>query len=151
MQKVSDEILEQIRNSEFEQAKSHLLENLKTEPYNPASHFFLGVCNRQLNLLIEARDNYEYALQLKNNYAQALINLGAIYRMLCEWELAESKFEAALKLQPGLTITYYNMGLLYIQSENQPKYKEVLDILKRDDPEYEKLLIRFKSNFDRQN
>jgi tetratricopeptide (TPR) repeat protein len=60
-----------------------------------------------------AMDDYNRALQLKPDYAEALNGRGEIYLNVSEYADAEREFSAAITVNPKYEIAYINRGRLY--------------------------------------
>jgi tetratricopeptide (TPR) repeat protein len=55
----------------IDEAKSGLESAIKKEPNNKILHFYLGYANASLNLVPEAKKNYEEALRIDPQYFEA--------------------------------------------------------------------------------
>jgi tetratricopeptide (TPR) repeat protein len=60
-----------------------------------------------------AMEDYNRALQLKPDYAEALNGRGEIYRNVDEYEAAERDFSTAITVNPKYEKAYINRGRLY--------------------------------------
>ncbi|MBI5639930.1 MAG: tetratricopeptide repeat protein [Nitrospirae bacterium] len=61
---------------------------------------------------MEARAEFEEALNVEPFYVQAIINLGNEHMIVGDYDVANSLYMRALKLDPGDARIYYNLGLL---------------------------------------
>ena len=75
--------------------------------YNLGREDFVN-CNYHL-----AMENYNHALQLKPDYAEALNGRGEIYLNVSEYADAEREFSAAITANPKYYEAYVNRGRLY--------------------------------------
>lgn len=63
-------------------------------------------------LLAEAEFACKQALKLKQNFPEALNNLGIIYQAQGNFSEAETCYRQAIEFQPRYSIAYYNLGLI---------------------------------------
>ncbi|GAA6619646.1 tetratricopeptide repeat protein [Scytonema sp. NUACC26] len=76
-----------------------------------------------------AQGNYEMALKLNPNYAEAHFNLGRLYEDLQDSERARSEYHLAIK--GNLDKAYNNLARLYITNKKNPKYDEAVALLQK--------------------
>jgi tetratricopeptide (TPR) repeat protein len=76
-----------------------------------------------------AQNNYEIALKLNPNYAEAHFNLGRLYEDLEDSERARSEYELAIK--GNYDKAYNNLARLYIIDKNNPKYDVAVQLLQK--------------------
>ena len=81
----------------------------------------VGIANHHLLKLAEAKRDYERALSLNPNYAEAMNNLGTVYYSDKSYRQAERYYKKALKLAPQSATTYSNLGTAYFAEK---KYKK---------------------------
>ena len=84
----------------------------------PTSHVAfnnLGFLLMQQGSLDTARPYIEKAVQLKPNYADALLNLGVILARNEQYEEAEPLFRRALEENPSLIQAQFNLGGIYLR------------------------------------
>jgi tetratricopeptide (TPR) repeat protein len=84
----------------------------------------MGIANHHMFNLREAERDYEKALRLNPNYAEALNNLGAVYYGEKNYKDAERAYKKAIKLSPKSATFYSNLGTAYVAQE---KYKKGAD------------------------
>jgi tetratricopeptide (TPR) repeat protein len=70
----------------------------------------IGIAYHQLQQLDNARKNYERALKLKRDYAEALNNIGTVYYAKKSYRRAISYYSKALRLSPNSASIYSNLG-----------------------------------------
>jgi len=63
--------------------------------------------------LKEAEKEYQEALEINPNWAEALSNLGVIYEQKNELEKAIEFYQRAILIKPDYPEVYYNLGVLY--------------------------------------
>ncbi len=62
----------------------------------------------------KARDNYEKAIELKSDYAEAYYNLAILLKShFKEYDLARINYEKVIELKPDDAEAYYNLALLF--------------------------------------
>ena len=82
--------------------------------------FNLAVKNQNENKLEVAQSFYNQILEFDPNHAQALNNLGIIFKVLKEYQKAKVCYERALKINPNYVDVLNNFGNLFrIMSESQ--------------------------------
>jgi Tfp pilus assembly protein PilF len=69
---------------------------------------------------LESARLLEAALRYDDDHVLARLNLGDAYRLLGKTEQAKRELEWVLKKEPNLAQAHYNLGLLYLFSENVP-------------------------------
>ena len=70
-----------------------------------------------------ALDDYNKAIELNPNHANAYVNRGVLYKDLQKYDLALSDYSKAIDINPNDANAYYNRGNLYY---NQQKYELAL-------------------------
>lgn len=64
-----------------------------------------------------AESDYNKAIELNPNHANAYNNRGILYGDLQKWDLAESNYTKAIELNPNDVLAYYNRGILYYKQQ----------------------------------
>ncbi|OPF20296.1 hypothetical protein B1L04_02545 [Microcystis aeruginosa KW] len=82
-----------------------------------------GILYRRQQKYELALDDYNKAIKLNPNHANAYNNRGNLYQDLQKYELALDDFNKAIEINPNFAILYYNRGNLYY---NQKKYELAL-------------------------
>ena len=72
----------------------------------------------------EAIADYNKAIKMKPDFAEAYNNLGYVYFTQTEYKLAIKEFEKAVKLKPNYVSAHNNLGRAYINSGMQEKAKK---------------------------
>ncbi|GGH01787.1 tetratricopeptide repeat protein [Silvibacterium dinghuense] len=83
----------------------------------------LGIAYQHMYALDFARMQYEKALSLEPNYAEALNNLGTVYYGQKSYHKAESYYRRALRSKPNTAAFYCNLGTAYFADH---KYRQGL-------------------------
>ncbi|MGC9005908.1 MAG: tetratricopeptide repeat protein, partial [Candidatus Micrarchaeia archaeon] len=151
-----------IAKEEYEKAKELLEPLVGKYPEMPEGHMNLGLAYLGLNKLDKAEGEFNEAIQLKGNYAEALNNLGKVHFLKEEYKEAEEMYNKAIKADRYYVPAYVNLAELYEeQAEKQSKenpwkaqdlYKEAYSILEKcisivgkKHARYNELLERMKS------
>ena len=104
----------------------------KQFPSTPYIPNLLGVVNAGLGRLEQAVANYEKALAIKPDYAEAYNNMGSALKDKGESDAAIESYKKALKIKPDYAEAYNNMGnALLNKGEPGPaieSYKKALHI-----------------------
>lgn len=76
------------------------------------AYYNYAVVLKKMNLHQEAILNYENAIALKPDYAEAYANLGNIYQEMREYEKALEQYDKAIHFGPMLATAFYNRGVV---------------------------------------
>lgn len=86
----------------------------------------------------EARRDFERAVKLKSDYAEAVNNLGVIYYQQEEYRKAISQYKKALSIRPTASF-HSNLGSVYFaQKKFEDATKEYLEALRLDPDVFER-------------
>ncbi len=78
----------------------------------------------------EAIEQYERAVKSDPNDADKYMELGAAYYIAHEWDQAQSAFEKAVALNPGLGHAHYYLGVLYAaKGDKERAQNELIAVL----------------------
>src|SRR5215467_321565 len=100
----------------------------------------IGIAYHQLQQLEPARRNYEQAVKLKRDYAEALNNIGTVYYAKKSYRRAIGYYKRALKISDSASI-YSNLGTAYF---GRKEYKMATDA-------YQEALSRDPDVFERKS
>ncbi len=81
-------------------------------------HFSLGRAYEKKKMYTEATEEYNRALSLNPNYAEAHVNLGVIFKERGQIDLAIKEYREAIRLDPSLPESYNNLGNIYASTGN---------------------------------
>jgi len=98
-----------------EEAAVHLRKAVRLNPNDPTGRLNLGADLQEQGQLHEAVGQYLAALQLTQDpelTTKALIDLGAAYHQLKEYQKSRECYLQALQLEPGNQIIFLNLGKL---------------------------------------
>ena len=100
-----------------------LLEAAKLDPTNSAIHQELALAYRDLGEFQLSLDHFKKALELRPEFPQAWNNMGTVYLLLRQWDLAINCFQMAVGdiLYRTPHFAYSNLGLAYIKKEQYQK------------------------------
>jgi len=88
----------------------------------------LGIAYQHMYALDFAKLQYEKALSIQPNYAEALNNLGTVYYGEKDYHKAEKYYKKALRLKPDCASFYSNLGTAYFADR---RYKQGLAAYQR--------------------
>ena len=116
---------------------------------NFVAWFVLGSLAFKQNQLNQAQEALEKSLSLQPDYFHALHNLAVVFRSTCNWERSKSLLDQALKIRPASDEAWYNLGLIYVQTDDATQYENVLARLESLKSPLKEHLEKFKANYDR--
>jgi len=105
----------------------------------------LGIIYARTLLFEKAIESFKEALQLKQNYLPAHINLGCALYKSGKVQEAIQVFKSALELKKDALI-YYNLGVAYYKTGNYNQARKQLRIASDLDPKYEEIYIAMLEN-----
>jgi tetratricopeptide (TPR) repeat protein len=68
--------------------------------------------------------DYNKAIELNSNYAEAYNNRGIVYEYQEKWDLALADYTQAIKLNPNYADAYINRGFVYLELRDINKARE---------------------------
>lgn len=126
--KKKSQALEDLGNSLIQQGDlrgglEKLLEANRLDPENANIHSGLGRAYRDLGRYENSIAHFKKALALQAEFPEAQNNLGTVYLLLKEWDLAIDRFQRAVSdiLYKTPHFAYNNMGLAYYNKGNYQK------------------------------
>ena len=100
----------------------------KTGPQNsPVIWNKIGIAWHNLGDLSLARTNYEHALKVDKNYAEAINNIGTVFYAQKKYRSAISRYKRALAIAPGKASFWSNLGTAYYSERKFPLMMEAYD------------------------
>ncbi len=114
-----------IHNSKNENALQILNELSNSDPNNPYVYYYIGTV-KELSQRDAAINFFQKSIQLKSDFAEAYIKIGAIYEKIGEQEKAIESYKNALKVK-AFPEAHYNLGLIY---EGTGKTEEAIESYK---------------------
>jgi len=94
-----------------------------------------GIAFHQLLQLDSARKNYEQAVRLKPDYAEAINNLGTVYYAKKSFRRSITFYKRALKLSPEAASIYSNLGTAYFARKQYVEATDAFQTALKLDPE----------------
>lgn len=95
-----------------QQAIELLEDVLQHWPQSAQSWFLLATLYLQTSRPMDAKISFQKATHYQNNYPDAYNNLGVVYEMLQEDDLAEKNYRKAIIQRPEYANAHYNLGQL---------------------------------------
>ncbi len=102
----------------YENAKNSYLNALKTNPYNPAIYLNLARLEASQNKLIDAEQYVGKALQLKQNYTEAVYLLSQVQVANGQLKDAITSAKVATEITPTEAILFFQLGILEYNDKN---------------------------------
>ena len=118
---------ELIAEGDIQGAMTHLQAGIAINPRDPFSRLDLGVCEKRMGHVNEAVAQYQAALNLAQDDSlkrAAYRNLGSIYRIQKQYDLAGRNFQAALQILPDDIVALTGLGLI---AEKNRRSDEAVD------------------------
>ena len=112
---------ELISEGDIQGAMTHLQAGIAINPRDPFSRLDLGVCEKRLGHVNEAVAQYQAALSLAQDDSlkrAAYRNLGSIYRIQKQYDLATRNYESALQILPDDLVALTGLGLIVHKTGN---------------------------------
>lgn len=106
-----------VRNIDWKNQDNLWLSAAKTSPSSPQNHNNLGDYYARHQNFNEAVIEFQKAIALNPQYADAYHNLGNTYEQMGEREKALENYEKALEFKPTLWQSYQNMAGIYFNQE----------------------------------
>jgi tetratricopeptide (TPR) repeat protein len=103
------------RNRDYNSALTIWQDTVEKRPSNPRARNDLGLALVQLGKVQEAIGQYEQALRIKADYADAHNNLGLALREQGGLQEAIGHYEQALQINPNSAQAHNNLGLALVQ------------------------------------
>ncbi|MEK7464003.1 MAG: tetratricopeptide repeat protein [Patescibacteria group bacterium] len=108
----------------YENTKTAYLNALKHNPYNPALYLNLARIEASQNKFAEAQQFVGAALQLKQNYIEAIFLLSQIQVSQGQIKEAITSVQVASQINPTNPLVFFQLGLLYY---NDKAYQEAVN------------------------
>lgn len=119
-----DEIKDLIAQNNFAQAKKELEALLEVEANNFEIKKHLGLVNINLDLMAEAKKNFEDVVKYNPEDATSWFYLGNCYDFAGEHAASEAAYTKVTELRPDFADAYKNLALLYMK---QGEFQKTVD------------------------
>lgn len=120
----------------FEEAAQVFTEAILEDQENPTLYYYRGGAFEKSGETDKAVDDYQKAIELKDDFILPLSRLGMIHAKQGNVEKAVESFNQAIELGDQDTTTHYNFGVCLMNSGNNEKAREVFENLITLDNEY---------------
>lgn len=104
------------RNKDWKDDFTLWTKTVETSPDSYRGHNNIGREYLSKGMLDKAMLGFKNALQLKNDYYDAIINIGLVYEKQGQFDKAAIQYKDGLKLRPYSPIAYNNLGHVYYQT-----------------------------------
>jgi len=121
-------ILNLVHLEKLDLAKKTIQEKILKDQKSPILFNILGAILFKQNKSIEAIDNYNQAIQLDPNYAQAYNNLGTAFHHMNKLQDAINNFKKAADLKNNFAEPFANLGNVFFE---QDKFDEAVLYFKK--------------------
>ncbi len=127
-----------ILQGDLREGLEKLLEASRLDPENANIHNELGLVYRNLGIYEKSIVHFKRALALQPEFPEAQNNLGTVYGLVKELDLALDRFQMAVSdiLYKTPHIAYHNMGLAYYKKGDYQKAIENYQKALRSFPSY---------------
>lgn len=100
---------------------------------NPHYHYWYGVALRRTNKIGEAQNQFEEAIELKEDYLEPHFALGQVLKEVGNVSRAKSEFERVLAINPKFIPALLDVGMIYKEAANARKALETFNEVIRID------------------
>ncbi|MBT3293022.1 tetratricopeptide repeat protein [Candidatus Peregrinibacteria bacterium] len=137
-------IMSHIQANVWSSTESLFTHSIKLYPNSHIAHNNMGNIYRRKKELIPAIESFNTALAIKDHH-RTRSNLGAVYRILKRYDLAQKEYDHVLAINPDSKEAHFGLGIL---QATQSKYTEAIASYTRAlelDPTYAEVHINFGS------
>ena len=103
------------RNQDYRGSIAIWADTVAKRPRNPLTQYSLGLALAQAGRIPEAIAQYEQALRLKPDYAEAHNNLGIALEQVGKIEEATAHYEQTLRIKPDFPEAHNNLGNVFLR------------------------------------
>jgi tetratricopeptide (TPR) repeat protein len=118
-----------VHQDSSEQSIPWLQNAIELNPNDPLGNYYLGTALSQSHKPLDAIPHLEMALKARPDWVSALSVLAGVYESLKNYAMADSFFNAALKIDPVNSLVLNNYG--YSLSERGIRLGEALEMAKK--------------------
>ncbi len=93
-------------------AISNFDEVIKLDSLSWISHYYRGVCKKNLFKFEEAKQDLLISKRINSKQAETYVELGEVYHLQNSINKALAEYEMAIEIDPNLVQAYYNLGSL---------------------------------------
>jgi len=124
-----------IRNNDWQNEDTLWIATSYTSPSSSQNHNNLGDVYSRKGDLNRAAKEFETAIKLKPNYADAYHNLANTYKSLGKLDKAIENYNLAIKYKPNLWQSYQNLASIYFYQKNYKLALENLQLAYKINPD----------------
>lgn len=124
------------------EALRRLQELIAVVPDHPVLHVLAGNMQSFEGNEEQAQQHYNRAVELRQNYAGAHVNLGNLLFMNNEFQAAMTEYEKAQKADPKLAIAFYNHSVASGETYKFDQQTQMLENARRADPGFVERVTR---------
>jgi len=106
-----------VRNQDWKNEDTLWVATAKVAPSGQQIHNNLGDVYARQGDLNKAAEEFQKAIGINPNYADAYHNLGNTYQAMGQLEAAVENYKKALSINPNLWQSYQNMAAIYFNAE----------------------------------
>ena len=132
---------------DFKKAIPLLIKAADRNPRDAEARFYSGYARRSLNRYEDALLDYQEAVRIAPDYADALNNLGSTYDKLGRFEEAVDAYSRAINLNADDGVVHNNLGATYYRlaryEEAIVAYKRALELLPRPSTTHNNLGVAY--------
>ena len=104
--------LSHLKLKNFDKAINDLRQSLQIRPNSSLCFFQLGIAFHHKKDFENAKINYKNAIHNKENYFEAILNLGKLYKDFGNYKSSKECLDRALKINPNSSSAYNYLGAL---------------------------------------
>jgi len=133
-----------IRNRDWKNEDTLWLATAKVAPSGQQIHNNLGDVYARQGDLRKAVEEFQKAIEINPNYADAYHNLANTYQQMGQIDAAVENYQKALSINPKLWQSYQNMAAIYFNAGDFPKALENIKKALEIDPQNQQLQENLK-------
>ena len=133
-QPIVNNILRHINNRDWSTAENLTSKILISTPQVPLLSCFMGVIHAGLENYETAKYNYENAIKLMPNYADAHNNMGDLLNNAGDLQGALTAFKLSTESMPSLVNAHLNMGLVLVRLQRNKEARACFEHALKFDP-----------------
>lgn len=124
-----------VRNIDWKNEDNLWIATGKTSSSSPNTHNNLGDVYGRQGDKQKSLQEFQKAIELKPNYADAYHNAGNVYRELNQKDKALEHYQKAVQLNPNLWQSYQNIAAIYFENKQYDKALEFIQKAIKVNPE----------------
>ena len=113
-----DKVVKLYSSGQIQTALESLNVLINTFPQESSLFNIRGACFKALNQIKPAIENFEKAIKIKQDYAEAHFNLGFMLNECGEFHKSILSYESAISYKPAYPAAHNNLGLIFLELGN---------------------------------